>query len=180
MFVRDHMTPDLRSVRPGTHFEKAAQMLATGGLHQLPVVNDENELAGIVTNRNIRLGRAVDVSPYDQLEVAAVMTRDPLMIDEGATIEDAVVFLYEHQFGALPVVRGGKLVGIITKHDVIKVLYDRLRLNGSRAEVASPHSAASDVGALQATTQRDELLSIVAAPLHRDCINALEYLDVKS
>ena len=83
----------------------------------IPVVNDEKQLVGIVTNRDLRFeknrSRAVD----------EVMTSENLIVTEdGSDFKIAEQMLREHRIEKLPVVDGeGKLVGLITYRDIIKL-----------------------------------------------------------
>jgi CBS domain-containing protein len=57
----------------------------------------------------------------ERIKVASIMTRNVVTIDPNATIAELHDLLVEHDYNALPVVKNGKLVGIITKLDLMKV-----------------------------------------------------------
>lgn len=171
MYVRDHMAADPQVVHAGTLMNEAEETLKDCGFHQLPVVNDEGEVVGIVTDRDIRSAKGMSVAPHAGLLVEAVMTHDPFTVAEDTPLKEAIALLYEHRFGALPVIRDKVLVGIITRHDLIGALRLLLGLDrcGSGLEVAIPNGVSDVIRALQATDERDEILSVVAAPMQGDC-----------
>lgn len=165
MYVRNHMTLCPKTVRPATSVREAAELLRVGGFHQLPVVDEAGEVVGIVTDRDVRSGTGHDPDAAAAMRVEMIMTREPVTIDDGASFEDAVQLLARHRFGALPVTRGNKLVGIITKYDLVRALHDILGLDraGERIEVAIPHGVCDIVRAMQATSVQDRLLSVIAS-----------------
>jgi IMP dehydrogenase len=100
-----------RNVR---HAKSLMSKYKIGGI---PVVNDENELIGIVTNRDLRFE-----NDNDRL-ISEVMTSENLITArEGTSLEQAERILQDHKIEKLPVVNDqGKLVGLITFRDIIKV-----------------------------------------------------------
>ncbi|HET9481781.1 MAG TPA: CBS domain-containing protein, partial [Candidatus Polarisedimenticolia bacterium] len=58
--------------------------------------------------------------------VGQVMTRNPYTVTPSTTIKDAVKVIIDHKFGALPVVEGDALVGIITEIDLLRAFYELL------------------------------------------------------
>ena len=96
------------------HAKSLMRKYKIGGI---PVVNDENELIGILTNRDLRFE-----NDNDRL-VSEVMTSENLITaKEGTSLKQAEMILQEHKIEKLPVVSdAGKLVGLITYRDIIKV-----------------------------------------------------------
>ena len=56
----------------------------------------------------------------EQASVERVMLREPLTVDAGSSLRDAVQLLVDKKYGALPVIEGGRLVGILTPVDVMR------------------------------------------------------------
>ena len=83
----------------------------------IPVINDEDELIGIITNRDLRFEK------NDERLVADVMTSENLVTaKEGTSLKEAEEILQDHKIEKLPVVNSqNKLVGLITFRDIIKV-----------------------------------------------------------
>lgn len=83
----------------------------------IPVINDEEELIGIITNRDLRFENDND------RKISEVMTSKNLITTkEGTSLKQAEMILQDHKIEKLPVVnKEGKLVGLITYRDIIKV-----------------------------------------------------------
>jgi CBS domain-containing protein len=108
--------------------EAVARMEANQVRH-LPVVDDDGKLIGMISDRDVRgafghAWRSLERDGTGRLQVirvAEVMSRNPLSIDEAATLRDAAQVLAEHHIGALPVIdRGRKVVGILSYVDVLR------------------------------------------------------------
>ena len=114
MLVGKCMTKDPVTVSPNDSLALAAAKMDTGNFRRLPVV-DDGRLVGILTLDDVR-------NHYDRLEseqVKSAMTAHPVTVSSSATLERATSLLSKHKIGGLPVVDGGKLVGIITKGDLL-------------------------------------------------------------
>ena len=83
----------------------------------IPVINDEDELIGIITNRDLRFEND------NERKISEVMTSKNLITaKEGTSLKQAEMILQDHKIEKLPVVnKEGKLVGLITYRDIIKV-----------------------------------------------------------
>lgn len=122
------MTRDPITVTPDTTLAKALQLTRSHRIRHLPVVGGTGLLAGILSDRDIRLAMpspltVEDAERADFLErtpVAAVMTREVITVEPSETIEAAAKLLYKHRIGSLPVVRAdGRLEGILTETDIL-------------------------------------------------------------
>lgn len=121
MLVRNRMTHDPVTVTPQDTLATAQQKMTDGRFRRLPVV-EHGSLVGIVTDRDVR--RHVGVQ--ERTKVVAAMTEHPITVSPLTTIEDAVTLMLKHKIGGLPVLEGGKLVGIITTSDALQALLDVL------------------------------------------------------
>ena len=128
MQIRDLMTRDVVTVRPDTPiFEARALMLKERIRHLL--VTEGDRLVGVVTDRDIRLNLpspATSLSVWEvnyllaRLTVGQVMTRNVVTIAPDRHPREAAGLLLEHKIGALPVVDGQRLAGIVTETDVLR------------------------------------------------------------
>jgi acetoin utilization protein AcuB len=113
MFIRECMTKNPVTIRPGDTLAGADAKMKAGGFRRLPVVQD-GELIGILSEYDLR--RYLE-SLYSTLVVAA-MTTNPVTVSPWATFEHAVALLKSQEIGALPVVEHGNLIGIVTASDL--------------------------------------------------------------
>jgi CBS domain-containing protein len=134
MRAKDLMTSPVVTVRPDTSAKAAAAILTTRGYTALPVVDAYDNLAGIVSEADLIRGRILPdpraligddtpppVEPPARL-VADVMTSDPVVVD---TTTDAVTvtrLMLDRHLRAVPVVDGDRLVGILTRRDVLRTI----------------------------------------------------------
>lgn len=130
--VRNWMTQDVITVKPETSLPEAHQIMMDEEIRRLPVVDDENNLVGIVTLGDVRGAQpspATSLSIWElnyllsSLSVEKIMTPQPMTIDPDATIGNAARTMLEHRVSGLPVVgKDGKLVGIITESDIFSMV----------------------------------------------------------
>ncbi len=133
MQVVERMKTKLVVASPTDSVAAAWRLLRQHQIRHLPVV-EEGKLVGIVTDRDIRLvfpsaltsGRR-EQDPHDALEKVAVreiMTGQVVTVAPEAPIANVARLLLERRIGGLPVVQGSRLVGIITKTDVLAAFVD--------------------------------------------------------
>ncbi len=148
MKVKDIMTRQVITLSPEESIDDAARKLRENRISGAPVVEGER-IVGIVSEAdlmklfesemsiNLVLPSPLEIielpiKMHRQLKEAArrlaarrvedIMTRGVITIDEEASIEEAARVMAKHGINRLPVVREGKLVGIVTRADVIKAL----------------------------------------------------------
>jgi len=103
------------TIKPTARIKDAKKMMMDNGVSGL-LVEEENRLAGIITQRDIILERNEDSSVSD------LMSKDMVTAKEGTTIEQAKEILHNHRIEKLPVVDAtGRIVGLITSKDILKM-----------------------------------------------------------
>ena len=96
--------------------EDALKMMKEFSIGGIPIVDNEDKLIGIVTNRDLRFEKDV------RRPLREIMTKDVITTNEGTTFEQAAEILQQHRIEKLPVVdKNMRLVGLITYRDIIKV-----------------------------------------------------------
>ena len=135
MSVRDRMSRHVATVRPEASLSAAAVLMRERRVRHLPVVDGVGRLVGILTARDLRqalfapavLAGHTDLPALlDTLTVGDVMTRGVVSVRAVTPIRDAARVMYERRCGALPVVEGGRLVGILTETDVLRAFQELL------------------------------------------------------
>jgi len=127
--VADCMSRSVTTIRSDAAARAAADSMRGRKIRHLPVLDREGRLVGIVTDRDVRhvvfhparLSRFPDLrEALDSLTVADVMTAGVITVRPAAGILEAARLMHERKLGALPVVDGDRLVGIVTETDVLK------------------------------------------------------------
>jgi len=145
--ARDIMTPDPVTIGPEAGVTDAARLMTDRSVGALPVVDAHGALVGLVTEGDLIMQDVkLEFPTYIQLldgfimyppaharfehelkkAVAAtvedVMSADPVTVSADAAIEDVATLLAEKDVSRLPVMDGEKLVGIVSKHDIVKAI----------------------------------------------------------
>lgn len=134
VLVRNFMTAKVQSLSSNDRLLEAALLMRSSHFRHIPIV-DDGKLVGIITDRDIQrcapsLLARVSAEEYnaifEETTISRVMTREPLQTSPDARLSDAVALLRQEKLGCLPVVEKGKLVGIITKADMLSALLKML------------------------------------------------------
>lgn len=147
MLVSDCMIRDVITVTPDDSLATALALTRKHRVRHLPVVLGSGDLAGILSDRDIRLAMpspltTPDPERTDFLErtpISVVMTRDVITASPDDTIEDAAKLLYRHRIGALPVIDGfQRMKGILSETDILHAFVRILGVSepSSRMELA--------------------------------------------
>lgn len=129
--VGEIMLKDVVTASESDGVEKVYAEMISGRFRHMPVVAAGRRLIGIVSDRDLRNVLVFINDPQGQKEVmgnrnltiAKVMTREPLVADMDDSVKTAVRLMIKHKVGCLPVCdEKGKLLGIITETDMLKLL----------------------------------------------------------
>ncbi len=112
MHVREIMTSDVISVPENNTIEDAARVLARHRISGLPVVNDAGALVGLVTE--------YDFISKQGATVADIMSRGVISVTEDTDVEEVAHLLANRRIRRVPVLRGDRLIGIVSRSDLIK------------------------------------------------------------
>jgi CBS domain-containing protein len=119
--VADVMSRNLLTVEPTTGLSEAAAAMNDRGVGAALVLTGEH-VSGILTERDVL--RAVATGSVEGTHVAAWMTRDPETVEISETTGQAAALMIHGGFRHLPVVDGGKPVGIVSIRDLMRVVVD--------------------------------------------------------
>jgi acetoin utilization protein AcuB len=133
MFVRDRMSKHPLTISEDESVSATHRYMLQQNVRHLPVVDKSGAMVGLVTEEDLLKAEpspATSLSIWeihsllDQIRVKDVMVRDVITATEDTPIEEAAHLLLEHKIGCLPVMREGKLVGIITESDLFRTFME--------------------------------------------------------
>jgi acetoin utilization protein AcuB len=129
--------------------DRALELMHSEKVRRLPVLDKNGHLVGIVSELDLLKASpsaATSLSMYElpyllsKIKMQDIMTRDVVTVTEDTPLEEAALVMAENKIGGLPVMRGDKLVGIITETDLFKVFLEVLgaRVEGARVSLLVP------------------------------------------
>jgi len=133
VLVYERMTRHPITVPPEMPVADALKLMRDENVRRFPVIDKKNKLVGIVTEKELLYASpspATSLSVHEihyllsRLTVAKVMSTDLITVPEDALIEEAALIMVDRSVGALPVMRGEQLVGIITETDLFKTFIE--------------------------------------------------------
>ena len=163
MKARDIMSRDLVTVRPEHGIRHAAQIMIDRDVSGLPVTDDDGRLVGMLTEGDL-LGRAElgrdlpDAGPLDveqraralikarSWKVGDVMTRDVATVAEDTSVAAVVAVLVDRGVKRVPVVREDRLVGIVSRRDLLRLFVARREENVPRGDMAMTRGIKARLG----------------------------------
>ena len=137
MRVRELMNRNLVTIAASGSCLDAVARMHRARVRHLPVLNGDGTLAGVITDRDLRhhlfsppVYHAIGRSPIDTLLQAArvsdIMSAPAVTVESSQDIAEAAGVMLRDKIGSLPVVEGGRLVGIITETDLLDFLIEIL------------------------------------------------------
>ena len=130
MLIREIMSTNLITIAPSTPLATALSLMREHNVRRLPVVED-GRLVGILTDRDVR-----SLTPsyrswtstweaetrFRTAPASEVMSRPVITVSPETRVEDAASLIVRQKIGGLPVVENGRLVGIVTDSDLLRLL----------------------------------------------------------
>jgi acetoin utilization protein AcuB len=149
MKIKALMIPDPISITEKTSIKEAIEVMKVNSIRHLPVTGEGNTLAGFVTLADLRTG--LIPSMVAGLTLSDLMIKNPIVVDPDSDIEIAAQLIYKHKISGIPVVKKGRLVGIITESDMLRAFIDMMGIlhASSRIDV----SIGSEPGMLRKAVQ---------------------------
>jgi len=131
MFIGRSMTSKVITTHPEADIFDAKEKMDAYHVRHLPVIDDDNTVIGIVTDRDIRSalpsqllhfsGNKEERRALSEYKVKDIMTQNPLTVSPNETIQDALLLIQKNLIGALPVVDENRMLkGIISVRDILR------------------------------------------------------------
>ncbi len=117
MLASDIMTRTVFTTSPAVSVQEVAQLLYQERISGVPVIDDDDQLIGMITEADI-----IRNIQRDDLLVADVMSRQLITVCEDTPVGDIAALLSERKVKRVPVVRIGKVVGIVSRADIVQAV----------------------------------------------------------
>ncbi|WP_376795440.1 CBS domain-containing protein [Thermogemmatispora sp.] len=114
MIARDIMTRTVYTIRPEASAQEAARLLDQKRISGAPVVDSDGRLIGMVTEADI-----ISKVNREGLRVADIMSHELIVVSEETPLEEIAALLSERKIKRVPVVEHGRLVGIVSRADIV-------------------------------------------------------------
>jgi CBS domain-containing protein len=116
--VKDAMNDQVISIRPQATVEEAIHLLLDRNISGAPVIDERGRLCGIITQ--FQLMEVLYDPNVKHSKIQECMTRDVFTIEEDALLGTAANLLIVHRIQRIPVLRGGVVVGTISRRDLLR------------------------------------------------------------
>ena len=120
------MARELITAGPLDSVGHARELLEKHRINQLPIIEDDGKLAGIATDRDLRTKEYVPQSSHE-IPLELVMSPDVITLEPHCTLVDAALVMRGRRIGSVPIVDGGRLVGILTRSDILEAFISEER-----------------------------------------------------
>jgi len=120
MRVSEIMSPSVIKVTPEDSVMEASRLLSRHNIGALPVCSLDGRIRGIVTDRDIVIRCVASEADPEQTSIREIMTRAVLGVSPEADVREAARIMSTEQVRRLPVLTGGKVVGMLSLGDVAK------------------------------------------------------------
>jgi acetoin utilization protein AcuB len=126
--IQNIMTTELVTARANTPLTGIRKIFEAHQFHHIPIVGETGNLLGIISREDFyKVAYVLSIDGgkerFDALEAQDIMTKYPLHLDPDDTIGLAADIFLANKFHALPIVEDGKLIGIVTSHDLLSYSY---------------------------------------------------------
>ena len=140
MFVDKSMRKNVVTMGPDESIVKAKELMTTNKIRHIAIVEEDNTLIGIVSDRDIRsampssclpeVERKQEEERIGKTKISEIMTRKPMTISPTNTLEDALLMMEKVRVGAFPVVDDkGKIVGMLSIRDLMRAFINVLGIH---------------------------------------------------
>ena len=149
MKIKSLMIPDPITITEKASIAEAIEMMKVNSIRHLPVVGKRMTLKGFVTLADLKQG--LIPSMIGGVSLDDLMIKKPVTVDPDEDVEIAAQKIYKNKIGGMPVVKGNKLVGIITVTDILGAFINMMGLltASSRIDVVVGKEPSSVKKALQ-------------------------------
>lgn len=121
------ISKNLITIPDSTSVEKSLMIMKSHNFRHLPVVNEADEIVGIVSDRDLYKSLSCD-----ETDLKKIMIKNPLKVDVRSDIRDVLRKMIEHKISSFLVTENTKTIGIITSEDLLYMFLQSLGEEGSK------------------------------------------------
>ncbi|MFZ2445480.1 MAG: CBS and ACT domain-containing protein [Syntrophobacteraceae bacterium] len=131
MLVKNWMSKKLTTIEEDESMQRAMSLMKEHKIRMLPVLS-QGKLVGVLSDTDLKRASASDATMLDvhellylisKIKVHEIMTKNPLTVPVDFTVEETAQLMMEHNISGVPVIdHDGHLAGVITRHDVFRIL----------------------------------------------------------
>ena len=127
------MVPKPITITEDASISDAIELMKVNAIRHLPVVSGQKRLIGFVTLADLKQG--LIPSMVGDLTLQDLMIKDPITVDPDDDVEVAAQLIYKHKIGGMPVVKKGRVVGIITESDLLRAFIDMMGILSASSRI---------------------------------------------
>ncbi len=117
MQARNIMTPDVITITPQASVQEAARRLSDYRISGMPVVDEDRQVIGIVTE--------ADIITRPGATVEKIMTRRVVSVQEDTPVDEIAQILTSKRIKRVPVMAGDRLLGVVSRADIVRMMASR-------------------------------------------------------
>jgi acetoin utilization protein AcuB len=133
MKIHSLMVTNPITITAQASISEAIELMKINSIRHLPVVAKNDMLQGFITLADLKQG--LIPSMLGDLNLQDLMIKDPVTVSPDDDIEFAAQLIYNHKIGGMPVVKDGRLTGIITATDILRTFIDMMGILSSTSRI---------------------------------------------
>jgi acetoin utilization protein AcuB len=169
MKIQSLMIKDPITIGPNASVGEAIELMKANSIRHLPVVARGKRMVGFLTLADLKQG--LIPSMLGDVSLDDLMIKNPITVSPDDDIEFAAQLIYNHKIGGMPVVKKGKLVGIVTATDMLRAFIDMMGIlsTTSRIDVVLGEQPAAFKKAMQIINDNGgDIISVSMTPQQKD------------
>ncbi len=130
--VKDLMSDELYTLKSTNTIHQAKELMLKNRIRHIPIIDDDGKFMGLLTKQvilavSVSALADIDTQERDELEshvpISEVMITDVVVAEENTNLSKAAKFLLEQKHGCLPIFKDGKIIGILTESDFVRLAF---------------------------------------------------------
>ena len=133
MKIQSLMIKDPITIGPNASVGESIELMKANSIRHLPVVTSGKRLVGFLTLADLKQG--LIPSMLGDVSLDDLMIKNPITVSPDDDIEFAAQLIYNHKIGGMPVVKSGRLVGIVTATDMLRTFIDMMGILSTNSRI---------------------------------------------